>query len=61
MGKVISDTFYTVTFTGGHFSITANVYAADEDGAEALAAELLREEYGWNVIEASHDIKIEEA
>jgi hypothetical protein len=60
MSKTIYDTLYTVRFTGDHFSTVVNVYATDEDGAEALAAELLRDEYGWNVADASHDIQIEE-
>lgn len=61
MSRVIGDTLYTVRFTGNYFSLTVNVYATDEDGAEELAAELLRDECGWNVVEASHDIQIEEA
>jgi hypothetical protein len=60
MSKTISDTLYTVRFTGDYFSMTVNVYATDEDGAEALAAELLRDEYDWNVADASHDIEVEE-
>jgi hypothetical protein len=61
MSKVIGDIFYTVRFTGDYFSLTVSVYATDEDGAESLAAELLRDEYGWDVAESSHDIQIEEA
>jgi len=60
MTNTTTDTLYTVRFTGDHFSTVVNIYATDEDGAEALAAELLRDEYGWNVAEASHDIQIEE-
>jgi putative lipoic acid-binding regulatory protein len=60
MTKTISDTLYTVRFTGDYFSMTVNVYATDEDNAEALAAELLRDEYGWNVADASHDIEVGE-
>jgi hypothetical protein len=60
MSKTISDTLYTVRFTGDYFSMTVNVYATDEDNAEALAAELLRDEYGWNVADASHDIEVGE-
>ncbi len=40
--------------------MTVNVYATDEDNAEALATELLRDEYGWNVADASHDIEVGE-
>ena len=61
MSKVIADTFYNVRFTGDYFSMTVSVYATDEDRAEALAAELLRDEHGWNVAKASHDIEVEEA
>jgi hypothetical protein len=60
MSKTISDTLYTVRFTGDYFSMTVNVYATDEDNAEALAAELLRDEYGWHVADASHDIEVGE-
>jgi putative lipoic acid-binding regulatory protein len=60
MTKTISDTLYTVRFTGDYFSMTVNVYATDEDNAEALATELLRDEYGRNVADASHDIKVGE-
>jgi putative lipoic acid-binding regulatory protein len=60
MNKTISDTLYTVKFTGDYFSMTVNVYATDEDNAEALATELLRDEYGWNVADASHDIEVGE-
>jgi hypothetical protein len=60
MSKTISDTLYTVRFTGDYFSMTVNVYATDEDNAEALAAELLRDEYGWDITEVSHDIEVGE-
>lgn len=60
MTKTISDTLYTVRFTGDYFSMTVNVYATDEDNAEALAAELLRDEYGWDITEVSHDIEVGE-
>ena len=60
MSKTIYDTLYTVRFTGDHFSTVVNVYATDEDGAEALAAELLRDEYGWDITEVSHDIEVSE-
>jgi len=60
MSKTMSDTLYTVRFTGDYFSTVVNVYATDEDNAEALAAELLRDEYGWNVADASHDIEVSE-
>jgi hypothetical protein len=60
MTKPIYDTIYTVRFTGDYFSTSVNVYAADEDGAEASAAKLLRDQYGWNVAKASHDIEVEE-
>ncbi len=59
MSKTIYDTIYTVKFTGDYFSTVVNVYAADEDSAETKAAELLRDEYGWNVADASHDIEVE--
>jgi hypothetical protein len=60
MTKTISDTLYTVRFTGDYFSMTVNVYATDEDNAEALAAELLRDEYGWDITEVSNDIEVGE-
>jgi len=60
MTKTISDTLYTVRFTGDYFSMTVNVYATDEDNAEWLAAELLRDEYGWDITEVSHDIEVDE-
>jgi hypothetical protein len=54
------DTLYTVRFTGDYFSMTVNVYATDEDNAEGLAAELLRDEYGWDIAKVSNDIEVEE-
>jgi len=60
MSKTISDTLYTVRFTGDYFSMTVNVYATDEDSAEALAVELLRDEYGWDITEVSNDIEVGE-
>lgn len=60
MTNTTADTLYTVRFTGDYFSTVVNIYATDENGAEKLAAELLSDEYGWNVAEASHDIQIEE-
>ena len=59
MTKVIADKMYTVRFTGDYFSMTANIWASNENSAEALAAELLLQEYGWNVAEVSNDIEIE--
>jgi hypothetical protein len=59
MTKTIYDTLYTVRFTGDYFSMTVNIWANSEDSAETLAAELLEEQYGWNVAEVSNDIEIE--
>jgi hypothetical protein len=61
MSKVIEDTMYTVRFTGDYFSMTVNIEATNEDDAEALAAKLLEEYYGWDVAEVSNDIEIEVA
>lgn len=60
MSKVIKDTMYTVRFTGDYFSMTVNVWATNEGSAETLAAELVGQEYGWDVAEVSHDIEVEE-
>lgn len=60
MSKVIEDTMYTVRFTEDYFSMTVNVWATNEANAEALAAKLLEEHYGWDVAEVSHDIEVEE-
>tara|TARA_R110000868_G_C10713831_1_gene750199 strand:- start:269 stop:463 length:195 start_codon:yes stop_codon:yes gene_type:complete len=59
MSKIITDTMYTVRFTGDYFSMTTEVWATNENSAEALAAELLLQQYGWNVAEVSNDIEIE--
>jgi hypothetical protein len=59
MSKVIADKMYTVRFTGDYFSMTVNVWATNEGSAEALAAELLEEHYGWDVAEVSNDIEVE--
>jgi hypothetical protein len=60
MSKVIEDTLYTVMFAGDYFSMTVNIEATNEDDAEASAAKLLEEYYGWDVAEVSHDIEVEE-
>jgi len=60
MSKTITDTMYTVRFTGDYFSMTVNIRATNDDDAETLAAELLEEYYGWDVAEVSNDIEIEE-
>ena len=60
MSTVIEDTMYTVMFAGDYFSMTVNIEATNEDDAEALAAKLLEEYYGWDVAEVSHDIEVEE-
>lgn len=59
MSKVITDKMYTVRFTGDYFSMTVNVWATNENSAEASAAELLSQEYGWDVAEVSNDIEVE--
>jgi hypothetical protein len=59
MSKVIADTMYTVRFTGDYFSMTVNVWATNEGSAETLAAELVGQEYGWDVAEVSNDIEVE--
>jgi hypothetical protein len=59
MSKVIADKMYTVRFTGDYFSMTVNIWATNEVSAEALAGELLEEQYGWDVAEVSNDIEIE--
>jgi hypothetical protein len=59
MSKVIKDTMYTVRFTGDYFSMTVNVWATNEGSAETLAAELVGQEYGWDVAEVSNDIEVE--
>ena len=59
MGKVIADKMYTVRFTGDYFSMTVNIWATNEVSAETLAAELLEEQYGWDVAEVSNDIEVE--
>jgi hypothetical protein len=59
MTKVIADKMYTVRFTGDYFSMTTEVWATNENSAEALAAKLLLQQYGWNVAEVSNDIEIE--
>ena len=61
MSKVIEDTMYTVMFAGDYFSMTVNIEATNEDSAETLAGELLKEHYGWDVAEVSNDIETEEA
>lgn len=60
MSDTLGDTLYSVTFSGDYFSTTVNLYATDDEGAEALAAELIRTEYGWDIASASHDVKVEE-
>ena len=50
---------FTVRFTGDYFSMTTEVWATNEVSAETLAAELLQEQYGWDVAEVSNDIEIE--
>ena len=59
MSKIIVDKMFTVRFTGDYFSMTTEVWATNEVSAETLAAELLQEQYGWNVAEVSNDIEIE--
>lgn len=59
MSKIITDSMYTVRFTGDYFSMTVNIWATNEVSAETLAAELLQEYYGWDVAEVSSDIEIE--
>jgi hypothetical protein len=36
-----------------------NVWASDEDNAEKLAGELLKDEYGWDLAEVSNEIEVE--
>ena len=54
-----ADKLYTVTFIGDHFVTPTNVWASDEDNAEKLAGELLKDEYGWDIAEVSNEIEVE--
>ena len=51
---------YDLAALGEGFGDEGEEAPPDEDGAEASAAKLLRDQYGWNVAKASHDIEVEE-
>ena len=51
---------YNVTFIGDHFSmmVTVEVVEGDEDAAIDAASNLIKDHYGFDVIQVSNDIYV---
>lgn len=57
--------YYNVTFVGLYFNLTAQVSFdecnSEEDVAIAVADDRMREVYGWQVQDCSHEVIVEVA
>jgi len=53
------DRSWNVQFAGDFFVTTTTVYAKDEEQAEAEAAKLLMEHYGWDMNATANDVQVD--
>lgn len=49
---------YTVTFTGDYYSLTTIALANNKEEAEQFAIQSIHREYGWDIADTYHEIKI---